>query len=214
MTKEWKQKTWFRAEDGTKGSNALVAKEAGVTVGTVYNVFNCPEKVIPETTNKVLEAVKKLKYIPNELPTMKMCTTCKVVKPPEDFYDGYKSKNQRYSTNKRYPHSRCKECDHVKNKAYIKINRAKVTKQQMVRHREREYGVTEEQYNNMILSQNNLCAICSQPSTRTLNVDHDHETGKVRALLCINCNLGIGNFQDSLVYLQNAVDYLNHHAAD
>jgi hypothetical protein len=43
MTKQWKQKTWFRAADGTKGSNKLIAKLAGVTSGTVSNVFNCPE---------------------------------------------------------------------------------------------------------------------------------------------------------------------------
>ena len=53
MTKQWKQKTWFRAADGTKGSNKLVAELAGVTSGTVSNVFNCPEKVIPETQKRV-----------------------------------------------------------------------------------------------------------------------------------------------------------------
>jgi hypothetical protein len=214
MTKEWKQRVWFQAPDGTRGSNALVADEAGVTTGTVYNVYNCPEKVIPETTIRVLEAVEKLQYTYGLMPTKKMCTVCKVAKPFEDFYDGYKAKKQQYQTNRRYPHSRCKDCDHTRVRTYHKNNRAKVTKQQMVRHREREYGLTEEQYNNMILSQNNLCAICSQPSTRTLNIDHNHETGKVRGLLCTNCNLGIGNFQDSLIYLQNAVNYLNHHAAD
>ena len=214
MTKEWKQRVWFQAPDGTRGSNALVAKEAGITLGTVYNVFVSPDKVIPETAKRVLDAVEKLQYKYNVMPTTKMCTVCKVAKPFEDFYDGYKAVKQRDATNRRYPHSRCKDCDHARVKVYIKNNRAKVTKQQMVRHREREYGLTEEQYNNMILSQNNLCAICSQPSTRTLNIDHNHETGKVRGLLCTNCNLGIGNFQDSLIYLQNAVNYLNHHAAD
>ena len=58
--KQWKQRTWFQASDGTKGSNTLVAKEAGVTTGTVSNVFRYPEKVIPETKKRVLEAVKKV----------------------------------------------------------------------------------------------------------------------------------------------------------
>jgi hypothetical protein len=89
--KEWKQKTWFRATDGTKGSVALVAKKAGVSSATVNNVYNHPEKVIPETREKVLAAVKELNYTPNALPTTKMCTVCKIAKPFEDFYYGYKA---------------------------------------------------------------------------------------------------------------------------
>jgi hypothetical protein len=207
--KQWKQRTWFQAPDGTKGSNALVAKEAGVTVGTVTNVFSYPEKVIPETKKRVLEAVKKLNYTYNLMPTMKMCTVCKVAKPFEDFYDGYKAKKQRDITNKKYPHSRCKDCDHARVKVYHKNNRAKVTKQQLISHRRREYGLTEEEYNNMVLSQNNMCAICNKPSDRTLHIDHDHVTGKVRGLLCFNCNLGIGLLQEDLVVLNRAIEYLS-----
>jgi predicted nucleic-acid-binding Zn-ribbon protein len=207
--KQWKQRTWFQAPDGTKGSNALVAKEAGVTIGTVTNVFSYPEKVIPETKKRVLEAVKKLNYTYNLMPTMKMCNVCKVAKPFEDFYDGYKAKKQRDVTNKKYPHSRCKECDHARVKVYHKNNRAKVTKQQLISHRRREYGLTEEEYNNMVLSQNNMCAICNKPSERTLHIDHDHVTGRVRGLLCSNCNLGIGLLQEDLVVLNRAIEYLS-----
>jgi hypothetical protein len=207
--KQWKQRTWFQAPDGTKGSNALVAKEAGVTTGTVTNVFSYPEKVIPETKKRVLEAVKKLNYTYNVMPTMKMCTVCKVAKPFEDFYDGYKAKKQRDVVNKKYPHSRCKDCDHARVKVYHKNNRAKVTKQQLISHRRREYGLTEEEYNNMVLSQNNMCAICNKPSDRTLHIDHDHITGKVRGLLCSNCNLGIGLLQEDLIILDRAIEYLS-----
>ena len=207
--KQWKQRTWFQAADGTKGSNALVAKEAGVTVGTVYNVFNCPEKVIPKTTNKVLEAVKKLNYSYNVMPTMKMCTVCKVAKPFEDFYDGYKAKKQRDVANRKYLHSRCKECDHARVRVYHKDNKAKVTKRQLISHRRRLYGLNEEEYNNMILSQNNLCAICNKPSDKTLHIDHDHATGMVRGLLCHNCNTGIGMLQEDLIILNRAIEYLS-----
>ena len=207
--KQWKQRTWFQAPDGTKGSNALIAKEAGVTVGTVYNVFNCPEKVIPETTNRVLEAVKKLNYSYNVMPTMKMCTVCKVAKPFEDFYDGYKAKKQRDVANRKYLHSRCKECDHARVRVYHKDNKAKVTKRQLISHRRRLYGLNEEEYNNMILSQNNLCAICNKPSDKTLHIDHDHATGMVRGLLCHNCNTGIGMLQEDLIILNRAIEYLS-----
>jgi len=209
MPKEWKQKVWFQASNGTKGSNALVAKEAGVTVGTVYNVYNYPEKVIPETTKKVLNAVAKLQYVYNVMPTMKMCILCKTAKPFEDFYDGYKAKKQRNATNKKYLHSRCKECDHARVKIYHKNNRAKVTKQQLISHRRRKYGLTEEKYNNMILSQNNLCAICNKSSRKTLHIDHSHKTGEVRGLLCNNCNTGIGFFKEDISIFTRAIKYLS-----
>jgi len=206
--KEWKQKTWFKAADGTRGSNALVAKEAGVASGTVNNVFNHPERVMPETKEKVLKAVKKLNYTPNELPTMKRCTLCKVVKSPEDFYHGYKSLGQRYSTNYKYPESRCKECQHLKNREYSKKNKTKISKQTIIHRRQKQHGVSEEDYNAMVLLQNNLCAICNKPSHRTLHLDHDHKTGKVRGLLCYACNTGIGLLKDDINYLANAIKYL------
>jgi len=210
MTRQWKQKTWFRAADGTKGSNKLVAKLAGVTSGTVSNVFNCPEKVIPETQKRVLDAVAKLQYTYNVMPTMKMCILCKTAKPFEDFYDGLKAKKQRYATNKKYLHSRCKECDHARVRIYHKNNRTKVTKRQLISHRRRRYGLTEEQYNNMILSQNNLCAICNKPSkNKALNIDHNHTTGKVRGLLCHNCNLAIGLFKEDISVFTSAIKYLS-----
>lgn len=207
--KQWKQKTWFRAADGTKGSVGLVAKKAGVSGSTVYNVYNYPEKVIPETKEKVLAVVKELNYTYNEFPTTKMCTVCKVAKPFEAFYDGYKAKNQRYSTNRRYLHSRCKECDHARVRIYHTKNRDKLTKKQLVAHRRRKYGLNEEEYNSMILAQNNICAICNKPSNKTLSIDHHHITGEVRGLLCNSCNLGIGMFKEDTVALARAIEYLS-----
>jgi len=209
MAKEWKQRIWFQAPDGTKGSNALVAKESGVTVGTVYNVYVCPEKVIPETAKRVLQAVEKLQYKYNVMPVNKMCTVCKVAKPFEEFYDGYKAKKQQYDTNRKYPHSRCKDCDHARVRAYHHKNKEKITKQMLVSHRRRRYGLNEEEYNNMILSQNNLCAICNKSSSKTLHIDHDHITGKVRGLLCSSCNTGIGMLQEDTVILNKAIEYLS-----
>ena len=208
---QWKQKTWFQAADGTKGSNALIAKEAGVTSGTVNNVFNRPEKVIPETTKRVLEAVEKLGYTYNVMPTMKMCTICKTVKPFEDFYTNGIAQN-RYNKNIRYRTSLCKDCSSKKNKKYHTENRPKLTAQQLVSHRRRKYGINEEEYQAMVLSQNNICAICNKPSDRTLHVDHDHITGKIRGLLCNSCNTGIGLFKEDVDSLANAIKYLNAHA--
>lgn len=80
------------------------------------------------------------------------------------------------------------------------------------------YGMTEDDYIQMLLQQKGLCAICGQPEiaidkrtglARQLSVDHCHTTGKVRGLLCNHCNHGIGKFKDSQVLLQKAIDYLN-----
>jgi protein-arginine kinase activator protein McsA len=68
------------------------------------------------------------------------------------------------------------------------------------------YSLYDGQKNDLFKEQNGLCAIC-QTSTK-LVVDHDHITGKVRGLLCHNCNIGIGNMKDSPDILRAASLYL------
>ncbi len=60
----------------------------------------------------------------------------------------------------------------------------------------------------MYLLQEGKCKGCDKESNRTLNVDHDHETGKIRGLLCGNCNRGIGLLGDNIETLQNLIKYL------
>lgn len=75
----------------------------------------------------------------------------------------------------------------------------------------KKYGITTEDYLQMLDSQDRKCAICSKTvieNNRYLSVDHCHTTGKVRGLLCSNCNLGLGYFQDNIDFLLNAVEYL------
>ena len=73
-----------------------------------------------------------------------------------------------------------------------------------------KYGITIEDYDRMFEEQSGLCAICGNPPEegQLLNVDHDHETGKVRALLCFTCNNGLGSFQDDPELLKKASQYL------
>jgi hypothetical protein len=65
----------------------------------------------------------------------------------------------------------------------------------------------------MILSQDNKCNICKNKfvDKKKIHIDHDHESKKVRGLLCINCNIGIGMLKDSQEILQSAINYLNYH---
>lgn len=62
----------------------------------------------------------------------------------------------------------------------------------------------------MLEAQGGCCAICKAPKGNKLCVDHDHRTGKVRGLLCSNCNAGLGMFKDSEDLLQSAKGYLNN----
>lgn len=78
------------------------------------------------------------------------------------------------------------------------------------------FGITLEEYNEMLESQNGLCAICQRHHTefkRNLAVDHDHHTGKIRGLLCGSCNSGLGKLQDDMDVLECAIVYLEKHSA-
>ena len=79
------------------------------------------------------------------------------------------------------------------------------------------YGLTAEQFEQMLETQGGVCAICGTDewdrSGRGPNVDHDHATGAVRALLCTNCNHGLGKFRDDTALLLAAVKYLEAHAS-
>jgi hypothetical protein len=81
----------------------------------------------------------------------------------------------------------------------------------------RKYGLTPESFQSLLDSQGGRCAICGTkefggPGKRP-HVDHDHETNKLRGLLCVKCNAGIGQFQESTKFLLLAVDYLIAHGA-
>lgn len=80
------------------------------------------------------------------------------------------------------------------------------------------YGITVEQHDEMLAAQGGLCAICGNPpdpdgvrATSRLHTDHDHITGRVRALLCNNCNRGVGCFADDPARLRAAAEYIEKH---
>jgi len=94
-------------------------------------------------------------------------------------------------------------------------------------HLRRQYGITLEHYERLFAQQNGVCAICGdppglgntnlgrkgerrqgRPTRPLLAVDHDHVTGKVRGLLCIPCNRGIGFLKDSADVIRFALKYL------
>lgn len=84
------------------------------------------------------------------------------------------------------------------------------------RNLRRDFGITLSQYNVILSSQNEVCAICSGKETtkqkngriQFLSVDHNHATKKIRGLLCNRCNRAIGLLRDSIEVLQSAIKYL------
>jgi hypothetical protein len=79
----------------------------------------------------------------------------------------------------------------------------------------RVYGITLAEYNKMFEDQGGRCAICGSPDEvegRRLAIDHCHDSGRVRGLLCGKCNRGLGLFYDNKQLLENAISYLSTHS--
>lgn len=118
---------------------------------------------------------------------VKKCSKCKIEKPLESFHKNIRAPEGR--------HYHCKSCR--KEESLI------------------QYNLTISSYDKLVKLQGNKCAICgtSEPKgTSTLNrwyVDHNHETGEVRGLLCSPCNTGLGNFYDNAEVLRRAAKYLD-----
>ena len=130
----------------------------------------------------------------------KYCKSCDTTKPIDDFYLRNKTSMVRHST--------CKECD----KKRVKENHDPVAYRNA--ELQRRYGITQQDYEVMIVEQNNQCAICNatEPGGRHNSgyfvVDHCHTTGKVRKLLCHNCNTALGLVGDNVDTLHKMINYL------
>lgn len=80
-------------------------------------------------------------------------------------------------------------------------------------HLKAKYGITPEDYERMLEQQRGGCCLCGAPPPDggSLHVDHDHDTGMVRSLLCFRCNAGLGQFRHDPALLQRAADYAGLH---
>lgn len=91
-----------------------------------------------------------------------------------------------------------------KNKIYRKVNAEKI-RDRILKYK---YGISLEEYNLMFERQNGCCLICKEQPKKGLVVDHSHNTGKVRGLLCNDCNTGIGLLKETPQFFINAIEYL------
>lgn len=138
---------------------------------------------------------------------MKRCCACKEHKPLSNFN---KNKSTKDGLTKR-----CVQCSkeynaiwYSKNETTVKLKRSNYLINQYWPNLTRENALKE--YEQLKKSQNNSCAICKDPfiDSKRPDIDHDHETGQVRGLLCNTCNRGIGYLKDSPINILNAYDYL------
>lgn len=72
----------------------------------------------------------------------------------------------------------------------------------------KKYGITLDQYNQLLITQGNKCKICGKTFIKTPHIDHNHKTGKVRGLLCNKCNCLLGCADDNITVLNNCILYL------
>jgi len=102
------------------------------------------------------------------------------------------------------------EADKASAREYNKTYhpRADIKQRRREHHLTNAYGITLEDYDALLATQGGVCVICHNGTDEPLHVDHDHTTGKVRGLLCSNCNTGIGLLKDDPVRLRAAADYL------
>ena len=74
-----------------------------------------------------------------------------------------------------------------------------------------KYELDSDDYYNMVYEQGYRCKICNKIPKKGYHIDHDHKTGKVRGLLCLKCNIGLGCFNDDVNLFKKCIDYLKNH---
>ena len=124
----------------------------------------------------------------------KQCYKCKRRKSLSAFNKSSTPRSDGYQ-------SYCRRCQVAGHRAYLF---------------KKKYGITIEHYESLLRKQGGACSVCKKPETATartgvvrrLNVDHCHDTGKVRGLLCVACNVAIGMACDDPKRLRALADYL------
>lgn len=137
---------------------------------------------------------------------LKTCTYCKLEKPITEFYPR-KDRPGKFIAN-------CKKCSKINNRRYRdKEYRKKWAASYYQRNKHKiglkKYGLSVEDYDTKLKSQDQACAICKRQDNSRLFVDHCHKTGQIRGLLCSSCNFLLGHANESKQILLNSVEYLS-----
>jgi hypothetical protein len=167
---------------------------------------------VSEIDKKVRKAHNRERYIIDD---KIRCPACDQWKPLGDFH---KWSEGLYGAS-RY----CKLCSNEKARKNHELNRSKGTDGWEVHRRayrnryyKKTYGITLEQFEDIFKAQDCKCAICFCPldideESSKAHLDHNHATGKIRQILCVRCNKGIGYLQEDTEILESAINYINFH---
>lgn len=137
----------------------------------------------------------------------KQCSGCHIIKHKEEFH-----KDKKGPLGRTYY---CKKCANEKGRVWHNANKHKEST--IISRRNRylkfTYGITLEHYEELLRQQGGRCAICAVKlqSGGHSHVDHCHNKGEVRAILCTNCNRGLGHFQENPEFLERAATYIRKH---
>lgn len=193
-------------------STTEIAKQykcSNVTISKYLKIFHIKAR---PTSLKISQQIKKT--------GKKTCPCCKKIKTISKFYNkrGYckkcisiQSKTERIKNPEKYLQQRRK---YVKNnhKQILekgKIYRSKHPKKIKDVQLKWKYGISFKDYIRLSKSQKNKCAICGK--LKKLQVDHNHKTGKIRGLLCQNCNFVLGFVKDKINILKKSILYLKRY---
>lgn len=139
---------------------------------------------------------------------MKTCTACNLSKQTTEFWPDRRRLGGFQA--------RCKPCRASAAKRWRDANKHKAAERywsnpagERERHLVRKYGITLAGYDAMFAQQGGCCAICGKTQARAFDVDHNHETGRVRGLLCTSCNRMVGHAGDDAQTLRAAAAYLD-----
>lgn len=185
--------------DGLDAAEVVRLYIAGHSVHALSPQFNVSRGTILRLLRRHDVALRH-STIPKPQPaiTCKKCNSCGKVQPTTHFRRR-RSRDSRYANSAAGWASECKFCNKSRMRTYTL---------------QRKFGLSLMDVATLVARQDNLCAICRlpPPEGKQLFVDHNHSTGKVRALLCHGCNSGLGMFQEDPERLLNAVEYLKAHA--
>lgn len=145
--------------------------------------------------------------------TTKKCSLCGEMKKFEDF-----NKDKTNVKGKGFSYY-CKKCATEKARQWTADNKTnpnyrRKKKNNYVKHR---FGITVEQYEEMLKEQNYKCGICRIDLPKHgyfTHLDHCHSSGKIRKFLCSNCNRGLGHFMENKEFLMAAIEYIDAHTDD
>lgn len=201
------------------------AEATGLSRSTIRNAL---KKRTKSTKGNLFYYVDEPPPVYDPAVTEKACSKCKIVKPRSEFGVRNINKNKLLS--------QCKPCTRQTNWEYEQRHPGRVKQRRtdwnaanadkkrahsrkwykdhpeaQLKKSLRAFGLTPEEFVKRLDEQEHKCAICrsSDPgSNRRFRVDHDHDTGKVRGLLCHKCNVALGLFSDSVQVMKTAINYL------